>query len=112
MWRCWALKRWLVHCGGDGLFDESCVGGGVKKVQVGSSIVESGSDSMENGLDVGCEGTRGIKDGLGVWTGATRQVMLPFKEMGETGERRRERERVCVCVCGRESGALSWYMII
>ena len=27
--------------------------------------------------------------------------MLPFKEMGETGERgrERERERVCVCVC-------------
>lgn len=63
---------------------------------------------MENGLDVGCEGMRGIKDGLGVWTGATRQVMLPFKEMGETGGRKRE----CVCVCGRESGALSWYMII
>ena len=61
---------------------------------------------MENGLDVGCEGMRGIKDGLGVWTGATRQVMLPFKEMGETGGRRRVCVCVCVCVCGRESGAL------
>ena len=54
---------------------------------------------MENGLDVGCEGMRGIKDGLGVWTGATRQVMLPFKEMGETGGRRRVCVCVCVCVC-------------
>lgn len=26
LWRCWALKRWLIHGGGDGLFDESCVG--------------------------------------------------------------------------------------
>lgn len=40
---------------------------GCKNVQVGGYVVDSGSDRTSNGLDVRCEGKRGIKDGFGLW---------------------------------------------